>query len=189
MKERIFDGALRVIRSKGLKFTMDELANELGMSKKTIYKVFRDKKEMLYQLIDYVFDQIKKGEEQILADEKLSEVEKMKAMLAVLPDEFNGMDLSLIYLFAKKYPGHYAKVVERLETGWEMTWKVMDEGIAKGIFRKVDHKVFKLMFEAALERLLSADDLEREGMDYVQTLDAIVEILVDGIRSEDCVTE
>ena len=34
--------------SKGLKFTMDDLAMELlGMSKKTIYTVFRDKESLI----------------------------------------------------------------------------------------------------------------------------------------------
>ena len=47
MEKRIIEGALHIVEKQGVKFTMDELASELGMSKKTIYTVFRDKNELL----------------------------------------------------------------------------------------------------------------------------------------------
>ena len=37
MEKRIIEGALRIVARQGVRFTMDELATELGMSKKTIY--------------------------------------------------------------------------------------------------------------------------------------------------------
>ena len=46
MEKRIIEGALHIVEKQGVKFTMDELASELGMSKKTIYTVFRDKNEL-----------------------------------------------------------------------------------------------------------------------------------------------
>ena len=46
MNERILEGALNVFKAKGPKFTMDDLATEMKMSKKTIYTVFRDKNEL-----------------------------------------------------------------------------------------------------------------------------------------------
>ena len=58
MEKRIIEGALHIVEKQGVKFTMDELASELGMSKKTIYTVFRDKNELLIAMVDYVFDYI-----------------------------------------------------------------------------------------------------------------------------------
>ena len=43
LRESILEGTLKAFNQKGLKFTMDDLAGILGMSKKTIYTVFRDK--------------------------------------------------------------------------------------------------------------------------------------------------
>ena len=43
LKETILQGTIKVYSQKGLKFTMDDVAKVLGMSKKTIYTVFRDK--------------------------------------------------------------------------------------------------------------------------------------------------
>ena len=43
IREQILDATVLVFNKKGMKFTMDDIARELGMSKKTIYTVFADK--------------------------------------------------------------------------------------------------------------------------------------------------
>ena len=43
LRENILQGTLEVFNSKGLKFTMDDIAKNRKISKKTIYKVFHDK--------------------------------------------------------------------------------------------------------------------------------------------------
>ena len=42
-KEKILEATIKVFNRKGLKFTMDDIASELSMSKKTIYTVLREK--------------------------------------------------------------------------------------------------------------------------------------------------
>ena len=48
IKSRILDATIEIFNEYGLKFTMDELASRLAMSKKTIYSVFPDKHALLY---------------------------------------------------------------------------------------------------------------------------------------------
>ena len=48
-KTKILEATIKVFNKKGLKFTMDDIASELSMSKKTIYTVFKDKETMFYQ--------------------------------------------------------------------------------------------------------------------------------------------
>ena len=55
LKEKILEGIVCVYNEKGLKFTMDDVAKAVGMSKKTIYTVFRDKEAMLLAMADYIF--------------------------------------------------------------------------------------------------------------------------------------
>ena len=40
LQQKILEGTIEAFNQKGLKFTMDDLAGILGMSKKTIYTVF-----------------------------------------------------------------------------------------------------------------------------------------------------
>ena len=74
MKEKIIEATIRVFNQKGLKFTMDDIAKELSMSKKTIYTVFEDKESLLFEMVDYCFDKIKESEDAVLSDETLSKI-------------------------------------------------------------------------------------------------------------------
>ena len=76
LQKNILDATLRVFDKKGLKFTMDDLAKELSISKKTIYTVYDDKEALFLAMVDYIFDSIKESEQMILTDPSLSVVEK-----------------------------------------------------------------------------------------------------------------
>ena len=56
LQKNILDATLRVFDQKGLKFTMDDLAKELSISKKTIYTVYDDKEALFLAMVDYIFD-------------------------------------------------------------------------------------------------------------------------------------
>ena len=52
LKERIVDVAIEEFTLMGLKFTMNDIARQLGISKKTIYTIFDSKKDVLEGIAD-----------------------------------------------------------------------------------------------------------------------------------------
>ena len=184
MKTKILEGGMTVYRKKGPKFTMDDLAAELGMSKKTIYTVFRDKKSLLYEMVDYTFDAIKEGEAEVLADESKSTCEKLRGILGVMPERFRDFDFTQVYEMKDKYPQCYARIQERLESGWETTLGLLNQGIEEGVFRPVDVTVFQVVYEAAIERFIHGTEIKKKKMPYMNALNALVDIMMDGIVLE-----
>ena len=81
LQKNILDATLRVFDRKGLKFTMDDLAKELSISKKTIYTVYDDKEALFLAMVDYIFDSIKESEQMILTDPALGTIEKLQRIL------------------------------------------------------------------------------------------------------------
>ena len=53
LKDDILEATLQAFQKKGLKFTMDDIASLLGISKKTIYTVFPDKNSLVLEMVDY----------------------------------------------------------------------------------------------------------------------------------------
>lgn len=180
-KERILEATIKVFNEKGLKFTMDDIASELSMSKKTIYTVFRDKESMFFQMVDYCFDKIKESENEILSNDELSTVEKLRAILGVLPDGYSEIDFRQLYLLKDKYPKIYRKMEERLETGWEGTIQLINTGIKEGVLRPFSVVILKTMLEATLEQFFQRDILIENKISYKDALDECVNILIDGI--------
>ena len=70
-KEKVMEATISEFNEKGIKFTMDDLAKRLGMSKKTIYALFNDKETLFIETVHYCFDMIKLSEMQIIEDESL----------------------------------------------------------------------------------------------------------------------
>lgn len=180
-KEKILLATIKAFNQKGLKFTMDDIASILAMSKKTIYTIFKDKNTLFMEMVDYLFDTIKESESEIMEDNTLSTIEKIRRILGVMPESYKDIDLRQLYMLKGKFPEIYRHVEERLENGWETTIRLLEQGIEEGVIRPVNVLMFKMMMEASIEQFFQRDILMRAGMTYTQGLDEIVGILLDGV--------
>jgi AcrR family transcriptional regulator len=185
LKIKILEGTLQSFNEKGLKFTIDDVAGQIHISKKTVYTVFRDKEDLFLTMVDYVFDSIKESESEIMENDKLSTVEKLKAVLGVLPQKYMEIDFSRLYMLKDKYPEIYKKVEQRLESGWEPTIALIEQGIKEGVLRKVNIPILKMMMESSLEQFFQKDILIQNGLTYSEALKEVVNILVEGIKIRD----
>lgn len=182
LKETILEGTILVFNRKGLKFTMDDLAHELGMSKKTIYTVFREKEEIFLAMVDYLFDSIKESKQRVLEEDSgRTTVEKIRVILGIMPEGYHDIDFHKLYDLREKYPAIYKEVERRLESGWEATIALIEQGIAEGVVRPVKIPILKLMMEAALEQFFQRDVLIQNDISYKDALQEVVSVLVDGI--------
>ena len=177
----VYKRQIQAFNQKGLKFTMDDIASILAMSKKTIYTIFKDKNTLFMEMVDYLFDTIKESESKIIEDDTLSTIEKIRRILGVMPESYKDIDLRQLYMLKDKFPEIYRHVEERLENGWETTIRLLEQGIEEGVIRPVNLLMFKMMMEASIEQFFQRDILMRAGMTYTQGLDEIVGILLDGV--------
>lgn len=181
IKARVMEGTMLMYEKYGVKFTMDQLSDEIKMSKKTIYKVFIDKKDLMMYFVDYIFNQIKQEERKIIQNDELSTYEKVKGVLACLPEGLRKMDMTQLYMIKNKYPKCAERVYERIESDWEYTYDLIQKGVNEGIFKEFDFRVFKIAYQSTLEAMLSNDVLNKEGVSYQKALDSLVDILLQGI--------
>lgn len=181
LQEQILEETLKIFNKKGLKFTMDDIARNLGISKKTIYTVFRTKEQLFLTMVDYIFDGIKISEQQVMDNEKLTVVEKIRKIFKVMPETYSEIDFRQLYQLKEKYPKIYKKVEKRLETGWENTIALLEQGMEQGVIRKIHIPIVKMMLESTLEQFFQRDILVKNQISYQEALDEVVDILMEGI--------
>jgi len=182
IKIEIMQSCVSLFNEKGLKFTMDDVAKQCHISKKTMYLIFDDKEQLFLAMVDYVFDKVKESEEAVINNPKLSTQEKIRRVLDVLPEGYNDLDFAQLYSLREKYPSIYAQVEERLETGWETSINLIEQGQKEGIVKKDIHiPLVKMMYEASLEQFFQRDVLVRNKISYNTALKEVVSIIVDGI--------
>ncbi|BCN30093.1 TetR/AcrR family transcriptional regulator [Anaeromicropila herbilytica] len=181
MKEQIFEVAIGQFNEKGLKFTMDDIARELSMSKKTLYTVFKNKDALFYEMVDYYFGQIKEAERQILENKELDIIQKIHRIMIVLPERYKSIDLRQLYLMKEKYPKIYQKVAKRIENDWEPTIELLKQAMVEKRIRPINITVLKVMIEATMEHFLQGSDLIDNNLAYEEALEEMMQIIMKGI--------
>ena len=181
LRIRILDEAAKQFDKKGIKFTMDDLAHALGMSKKTIYTVFEDKRSIMTEAIDRFFDEALIEEEMILNDETLTIPEQLKQIIGRVPDRYTQNDLTQLYVLKEKYPSVYRHWKFYRENYWEGVAMLLERGINEGAIRPVSLPILKTMFQATVEQFFQKDVLVKNHIPYRDALSEVADILVNGI--------
>ncbi|WP_405379681.1 TetR/AcrR family transcriptional regulator [Maribacter sp. LLG6340-A2] len=107
MKEKIRNTATTLFLERGFKsITMDDIANELGMSKKTIYNEYSNKTELVEDCVMHKFCTLSEGIDSIAAMEKNPIVELYeikKYVMSHLNDEKTSPQFQLMKYYPKIY--------------------------------------------------------------------------------------
>jgi AcrR family transcriptional regulator len=180
-KRKVLRAVIDLFNEYGLKFTMNSLARKLGMSKKTLYVLFDSKEDLLNQMVDSCFASVKESEAKVLAAPDLDTPGRIRALLGAFPEQLQGVNLENLYVLRETYPKIYTRVEQYLESGWEPTIRLLEQGIAEGCVRPFSIPLLKMMYESALEQFFRRDILKKNAMTYREGLQEVTDLLVDGI--------
>ncbi|MEC3964142.1 TetR/AcrR family transcriptional regulator [Flagellimonas halotolerans] len=130
MRENIIQKATEMFLNLGFKsVTMDDLAQEMGISKKTIYSHFKNKTELVEQTAITMSDTITCGIDDIVGFKKnpIEELYEIKKFIMVhLKDEKS----SPLYQLQKYYPKIYTSLKE---IQFECTHRCIAENVKRGM--------------------------------------------------------
>ncbi|QMW02144.1 TetR/AcrR family transcriptional regulator [Spirosoma foliorum] len=136
MKERILAEAERLFWKYGVRsVTMEDIAHQLGISKKTIYQHFNDKEQILYQVI-----QDKTGRDQSEMDCMVTEtsnpVEEILGVLNMIRKNTDQVSPNLLIDIKRYYPQAFA-LFRQYKEGQIMRsiLENIQKGISQGIYR------------------------------------------------------
>ncbi|NJB71698.1 AcrR family transcriptional regulator [Saonia flava] len=137
MKDKIVDRAAEMFLSLGFKsVTMDDLANEMGISKKTIYTHFPNKTKLVAECTLHVFHRISEAIEKICSMNKnpIEELYEIKKhMMVHLKNEKSSPQ----YQLQKYYPQIYDTLRNKqYEVMRECVLENLNKGIEMGIYRE-----------------------------------------------------
>jgi TetR/AcrR family transcriptional regulator, cholesterol catabolism regulator len=140
IKERIIDGATTSFMTYGIRsVTMDSLASQLGISKRTIYEIFRDKDELLTEVLMRMARQQKDIVKKVL-DESENSIEAIFRMLEISRDNLQYMSPAFQSDLKKYHHDILVKETERIEMpDYRNHYQVIEKGIKEGLFRKDIH--------------------------------------------------
>ena len=111
VRERVLHCAEGLFLSQGFSLiTMDALASELGMSKKTLYRYFPSKEALLAEVMDKRFARITSELEAVERDDRLNFIEKLRGMMGVMTERVAEVRQPFLTDIKRHAPGMFAKV-------------------------------------------------------------------------------
>ncbi len=183
LRESIIAAATSLYFDYGLHFTMQTVAESMHVSKKTIYTVYPSKEALLLDMVDSLFFKIHRRKREVMDTPGPIEA-RIQAVIIAMPAEFSALDFRQLDVLDEKYPTVARRVRQHLETGWEPTIALLEEGMAQGRIRRVPIPVLRRMITASFESLLDGHATEETGASYGETLRAMIDIIMNGIKED-----
>lgn len=136
IQKRINKESLSLFKKYGINYvTMDMIANNLGISKKTIYVYYSSKKDLIIQVLTAFMDSKRAHFEQIAGSSNV--IEGIVKMVKELSKELNEFNPNLFEELKRHYPD-VAKIVD--ESRWVNDYNNMNNLIESGKSQKLIRK-------------------------------------------------
>jgi AcrR family transcriptional regulator len=137
-KSRILHKAEQIARNIGFRaVTMDELAFQLGISKKTIYQFYTDKNEIVDDVMTEI---IRKSQTNCLANTSQADnaIHEIFVAMAQVKKDFENLNPIIIHDLEKYFPKTYEKFKEhKFNFIYKLIYENLVRGMSQGYYRPV----------------------------------------------------
>ncbi len=158
MKDRILNSVREHILKSGFKkFTIEDICNDLKISKKTIYKYFDSKNEMISAIVEAHAETDRANTLKTL-EERDSLYDKLNSVVLCYYD-YN-IPLRLVDELKKFFPREWSKIEELFQFKQELFRKLIRDGIEQGrISSDVNTDILMLMIEKTIPAIFDYEFL------------------------------
>jgi len=185
VKKSILESARRLFARFGpKKTTLDEIAQEAGIGKATLYYYFRDKQEIFLKVIEEEAEELLRRMEQAVQEYENPEL-KLRALILAKASAFMEL-LNLRWLGEMPELFHWSelkKAHQKLtQREQKLVEQILKEGRERGFFSIEDPS----LTAENLTRLFSALEqelAEQKPGEFKTRLEGILSLLLDGIRA------
>jgi AcrR family transcriptional regulator len=188
-KNQILDAATQVFMQKGFdKARMDDIVEETGLSKGTLYWYFKSKYDIIISILDRIFLSALERLKSQQKDSNLSASEALwqfseeairdyKKMLSLMPVAYEFLALAfrnkVVQKALKQYLDHYMEVLV----------PIIQRGIDSGEFRRVDATEAAIAAGAIFEGTVLLWVYDRELVDPQRHIRAGIKIWLAGVQA------
>lgn len=184
LEQRIIAKASELFLLHGIKtITMDYLAAEMGISKRTLYEKFTDKETLLLKTLEY--QETKAGEERArLAGEFTNPLELNLMEYKSISDSLRRVNRNYMRDLQKYHPQIADFLAKKREADMERVVQVMEKSIQQGYIRaELNPRILALLLRVQLEVLIHSEEIEKNRFSYTDVFETIVLNYARGIAT------
>ncbi|MFK7872434.1 MAG: TetR/AcrR family transcriptional regulator [Oligoflexales bacterium] len=186
MKEKILQKAADMFLNLGFKsVTMDDIAKELGMSKKTIYAHFSTKLKLVHAATFFVLDHINETIDSVCSG-NYNPIEEIFTIKSMVHDQLKNEKSSPTYQLQKYYPKIFREVKEKqFDCVNVCIVENLKRGIEQGYYRKdIDIELVSRFYFSGNMSLTNYELYPLEVYAISELKDAFLEYHIRAIATE-----
>ncbi len=186
VKRRIAEEAGNLFFKFGVKrVTMDEVSSQLGMSKKTIYQYFKDKKELVSEATRLHLAKEQKDFEDIHQN-AANAIDELFEVSKCVRQSINDLNPTVLFDLKRFYPISYNHWLEFKEDHvFKSIINNLDRGIADGHFRKnLNAEILANLRLWEIQSLFDTESFPRDKFDFREVQMQLFDHFVFGIVTE-----
>jgi AcrR family transcriptional regulator len=164
-------------------FTMDALAAELGMSKKTLYVHFAGKDEIVGGIIDDLAAEIRADADALLRNRSLNFAEKLRGFVHGMVERMASLNPRTVRDLQRFAPKLYAKVEEVRGTTLPYVFgRFVEDGREAGLIRATIPSGFAVeFFLQAMQGMMHPTTLERMRTSPREVIPTAIDLFFGGL--------
>ena len=175
-----------LFRKRGFKHvTMDDIAREMGMSKKTVYKYFHNKRELILKNITGTID-IEKEEMCALRDTSDNAVEEMVRLIRHVIKMLERENPAVFKELKKYYPGSWRLMDSFMRKHiYKRIFNNIERGKQEGLYREeIDSDILSKMYVAKVQSIMADEWFPKSKYESRYLLEVLIDYHIRGIASK-----
>lgn len=182
LKKRIVLAAMKAFTTNGIKgVTMDDVASDLGISKRTLYETFKDKEELLIECVKLQEEEKEAFGAKAVAESK-NVLEVILKFYKLSIDIYQKINIRF-FEDIRKYPKVNELIRQSREKNQCSVLAFFKSGVEQGIFRDdVNFEIVNILLREQMDFLHSAEIVR--AYSFFEVYESIVFIFLRGISTE-----
>ena len=166
------------------KTTMDDVASELGMSKKTIYKFFPSKEDLVMAIAKHFMNRMKSKIVPALNTDK-NAIEKLAELINILATASEKVSPKRMDEIRKYFPNLWNEIDSfRTKMMFGNITKVIDQGKSEGLFIDYPTNIIMNILVASIRNIVNPDFILNNNFSIIEAARYAFKIIIGGIVSE-----
>jgi AcrR family transcriptional regulator len=188
IKARIAEAARKKFLRYGFsRVTTDEIARDLGISKKTLYRHYPTKRLLLEAAIARTEQEIQEGIEALLRDKRLDVLEKAARLLALVGGQISRVERPFLEDLQRKAPEVWKGIAEfRRRVVFPLMGRLIREGVRSGTFRKdLDLRLLVPLYFSVFQNTCTPEVLSQLPCSPAEVFQSLFSLLFQGMLTEE----
>lgn len=196
IESRILDVSYRLFLKQGYKnTTMDDISQELTMSKKTLYKYFPGKLELLAATFELLKNKLSIKVQALFENRHISFTAKLKSFLSIVAADLAPINSGLLEDLRDHAPETWIELQDYIrDSAYLRFQKLIEEGIEKGhVTPNINKTMIVLVYASAIQSLIDPKFLaqfplemrERMNLNTSEIFDQTIQIIYQGILTDE----